>query len=204
MDTLIVDPRISERLIEERRAHGADQFDEVWEGVYVMAPAPNDEHQQIATRLARPFLEVLEDAGLGAVRLGINLARDPYEWERDYRVPDLAVFLKGSRAVCHEAFWTGPPDFLVEIVSPWDKTREKIPFYGEIGTRELLIVDRDPWGLELYRLQGKALALVASLVPGDAAVIESETLPLQFKLAVGTPRPKIEVIAPQPRRSWTI
>jgi Uma2 family endonuclease len=204
MDTLIVDPRVSDRLIEERRARGADRFDEVWEGVYVMAPAPNDEHQGISTRLARPLLVVVEDAGLGKVRIGINLASDPDDWEHDYRVPDVAVFLSGSSAECHETFWSGSPDFLVEIVSPWDKTREKFAFYSKIGARELLIVDRNPWRLELYRLQNGNLALVAETSVGEAAAIESSVLPLRFRLLPGAPRPTIEITAVDLQRKWTI
>ena len=204
MDTLIVDPHVSERLIEERRARGADHFDEVWEGVYVMAPAPNDEHQEITTRLVRPFLYAVEDLGLGDVRVGINLASDLDDWEHDYRIPDIAVFLKGSHAVCHGAFWSGPPDFLVEIVSPWDKTREKSGFYSRLGTRELLLIDRDPWQLQLYRLQAEPLTLVATIAPGDADVIQSEVLPLRFRLLSGDPRPTIELVATDSQRSWTI
>lgn len=202
MDTLIADPHTSARLIEERRARGADRLDEVWEGTYVMAPAPNDEHQHVTTRITRPLLEVLEDVGLGDVRAGINLAIDPDRWEHNYRVPDVAVFLKGSPAVCHGTFWSGPPDFVIEIISPYDKTREKLNFYSKLGTRELLIVDRDPWRLELHRLQRGKLTLVASNAPGDLVVIESEVLPLRFRLLAGDPRPVIEVITVD--RVWTI
>jgi Uma2 family endonuclease len=204
MDTLIVDPRVSERLIRERRAHGADQYDEVWGGVYVMSPAPNDEHQELATRLARPLLEIVEDPGLGVVRIGINLASDPNDWERDYRVPDVAVFLTDSPAVCHGTFWSGPPDFLVEITSPWDKTRDKLRFYSDQWTRELLLVDRDPWQLELYRLQHGQLVLVAKMLLGDATLLESEVLPLRFRLSPGTPRPTIEIFSMDLQRSWIV
>jgi Uma2 family endonuclease len=204
MDTLILDPQQSKRLQAERQARGLDRFDEVWEGVYVMAPAPNDEHQQLATRLARPFLDVVEDSFTGMVRLGINLASDPGDWQHDYRVPDLAVFLSGSAAVCHDTFWSGPPDFIVEIVSPFDKTREKLEFYSRLGTRELLIVDRQPWRLELYRLQGGVLTVVNSVVAGDLKLIESEVLPLRLRLVAGQSRPMIEIIASQSGRSWTI
>jgi Uma2 family endonuclease len=203
MDTLIVDPRVSERLINERRAHGADRYDEVWGGVYVMSPAPNDEHQELATRFARPLLEVVEDPGLGVVRIGINLASDPDDWENDYRVPDVAVFLNDSRAVCHGTFWSGPPDFLVEIISPWDKTRDKLEFYSVQGTRELLLVDRDPWQLELYRLQAGQLALVAQASVGDEA-IDGEVLRLRFRLLPGTARPTIEIVSMDLQRSWTV
>jgi Uma2 family endonuclease len=204
MDTLIVDPRFSERLIEERRERGADRFDEVWEGVYIMAPLPDDEHQEIATYLSRPFLEVVKDTGSGVVRLGTNLASDPVDWRHDYRVPDVAVFLAGSAAECHGAFWTGPPDFLVEITSPWDKTRKKLGFYGKIAARELLVIDRDPWQLELYRRQGDKLILAAKLVPGEASAIQSAVLPIQFRLLPGSARPTIEVVATDLQRTWNI
>lgn len=204
MNMLVVDPRVSARLIEERRALGHDHFDEVWEGTYVMAPAPNDEHQEISFHLARPFLAVVEDAGLGKVRPAINLARDPDDWERDYRIPDLAVFLAGSPAECHETFWTGPPDFLVEIVSPWDKTRDKLDFYGDLGARELLIIERNPWQLELFRLQVSKLVRIATISLDDTAEIASAVLPMRFRLVPASPRPTIEITATDMQRSWTV
>jgi Uma2 family endonuclease len=204
METLIVDPRLSERLIAERRARGIDLFDEVWEGMYVMAPAPNNEHQEVELRLARVLLEIVDDAGLGSVRTTINLATDPTDWESDYRIPDITVFLNGSSAVCHDTFWTGPPDFVVEIVSPWDKTRDKFEFYEKIGTRELLVVDRDPWQLELYRLQGSKLTRVADVAPDDSASIQSQVLPIALRLTSGQPRPTISVATIDGQRSWTI
>jgi Uma2 family endonuclease len=204
MDPLIVDPRVSEPLIEERRARAADRFDEVWEGAYVMGPAPGDEHQEISTRLARPFLAAVEDTGLGKVRMPINLATDPDDWEQDYRVPGLTVFLNDSPAVCHGAFWSGPPAFVIEVIGPWDKTRNKCSFYAEIGTRELLIIDQDPWQLELCRLKGTSLVLAGSTTPADAAMIHSEVLPMAFRLLAGSPRPTIEVTATDLERTWTI
>jgi Uma2 family endonuclease len=204
MDTLIVDPHVSDRLIEERRARGADRFDEVWEGVYIMAPAPNDEHQDIAGGFTEVFRALVDRRNRGKTRPGINLASDPGDWEHDYRVPDVAVFLDGSPAVCHGTFWSGPPDFLVEIASRWDKTREKMAFYSKLGTRELLIVERDPWRLELYRLQDGNLALAAEASIGDSYAIESNVLPLRFKLAPGDLRPTIEIIATDSKRSWTV
>lgn len=203
MDTLVLDPRQSARLIAERHAHGLDRFDEVWEGVYVMAPAPNDEHQSITTRLARPFLEVIEDTCIGVVRICINLAIDPDRWEDDYRVPDATVFLNESPAVCHGAFWSGPPDFVVEVISPYDRTRDKLDFYSRLKTRELLIVDRDPWQLELYRLQGSKLALTAKISLDEAASLASKVLPLKFRLIAGRPRPTIEVTSESGQR-WII
>jgi hypothetical protein len=51
MLTLVTDPAISLRLIQQRRDLGIDLFDEVWEGMYVMTPAPDDEHQRLSMML---------------------------------------------------------------------------------------------------------------------------------------------------------
>lgn len=202
MSTLVIDPSLSARLIADRHARGADRFDEVWDGVYIMAPAPNDEHQRIATRLARMLVEVIEDSGLGQVRNTINLASAFEDWSSNYRVPDLAVFLAGSAAVCHGAVWTGSPDFVVEVVSPFDQTREKLDFYQRLGTRELLIVDRDPWRLELLRMQGGRLAPMGSIGFGDDASLVSESTRLAFRLVSGPSRPVIAVLHCDDGRSW--
>ena len=65
MTTLIIDPVWEEMVLEERRANGADRFDEVWDGVYIMSPMANNEHQAIGTRLAaiydfEPIQKVVE------------------------------------------------------------------------------------------------------------------------------------------------
>jgi hypothetical protein len=51
-----MDPRIEEQLLENRRAWGGDRFDEVWDGVYVMAPMANLEHQQLMICLGAAFV----------------------------------------------------------------------------------------------------------------------------------------------------
>jgi Uma2 family endonuclease len=204
MSTLVNDPALSARLISQRRAHGADLFDEVWEGVYVMAPAPNDEHQSIATRLARVLVEVIEDAGLGNVRNTINLAATHASWEHDYRVPDLAVFLRGSSAVCHGAFWTGGPDLVIEIVSPFDQTRDKLDFYETVGVRELLIIDRDPWQLDLLRLVDGRLSAVSLAPLGGPTPVFSESIGLTFRLVAAHDRPEIVVTHARDGRHWIV
>ncbi len=60
MTTLITDRDLEQRLQAERRALGADRYDEVWEGTYMMAPRPNDEHQQLVNRFAAIFQDVID------------------------------------------------------------------------------------------------------------------------------------------------
>jgi len=57
--------------------------------------------------------------------------------ERDYRAPDLAV----HRPADVEAQWHPTAALVVEIVSPNDKTWDKLDFYAALGVEELLIVD---------------------------------------------------------------
>ncbi len=50
MTMMINDASIERQLIASREATGADRYDEIWEGTYMMAPMPNTEHQQIVSR----------------------------------------------------------------------------------------------------------------------------------------------------------
>ena len=75
MMLIVTDPRDQERFIAERRAAGADRFDEVWEGDYVMAPLADDEHQDIQAGLVMVFRLVLDRKG--RVRAGINVTDQP-------------------------------------------------------------------------------------------------------------------------------
>ena len=156
MTMLIEDPRLEEELKARRKAWGSDHHDEVWQGVYFMAPLPNDEHQELVYGFTVILGAVIVNAGLGKVRPGVNLAGSDEDWERDYRAPDVVAFLNSTAAVNHDTFSTGAADFVVEITSPGDRTYEKIPFYSP-GVRELLVVNRQTWTLELYRHQAGGL-----------------------------------------------
>ena len=97
MTALITDPHLEAALKIRRHAWGADRFDEVWEGVYIMSPQPNVEHQ--------------------------------------------------------------------ELVS-------------DLGVRELLVTDRYPWSLEIFRHNGSELVLAARSTVEKSEVIASAVVPL--------------------------
>jgi len=204
MAMLLTDPWLEERLKAERKAVGADRYDEVWEGVYMMAPMPNSEHQSIVIQLSSILQEVIGWSGLADVFPGINLSARDEDWEHDYRVPDVAVFLKSGSAVNCDTHWRGAADFLVEITSPEDRTREKIPFYSRLGVRELLVVERQPWRLELYRHQSGELKEVSRCVPDSSHLLRSESVPLTFQLVPGGPRPQIKVTHADSGREWMV
>jgi Uma2 family endonuclease len=203
------------RLIEERRrCDGADRYDEVWEGLYVMAPIPNDEHQDIQMNLGAAIKDAVGwDSGV-LVRAGVNVSDRDENWTHNYRVPDVVVFLPGNPAVNHGTHWQGGPDFLVEIISRGERPRKKLPFYAKIGVREVLIVNRKTWTLELYSTAGSPAVLqLTTMAPlGSNIELRSNVLPMSFQLRPGTPRPRIQAVltgslasdVTRGRSSWSI
>ena len=204
MATVILDRDVAERLRQERAALGLDRWDEVWEGTYMMAPLPNPEHQQIAIRLGAIFEDTVGWNDETIVLAGTNVSDRHKGWLHNYRCPDVAVYLPGTQARKYRTHFFGGPDFAVEIMSDDDRTRDKIPFYSNVGTRELLIVDRDPWSLELLRLSGKKLKSVGVSSGKRGRFLESRVLPLRFRLIGRKVRPTIEVIRTTDGKTWSV
>ncbi len=132
MRTVILGDRPPE--IEEwfrlRRERGQDLFDEVWEGVYHVAPAPNRRHGRVDNELAVAFGPLARQAGLvgsGPCNIG-----DP----GDFRVPDQAYFRAESADT-----WSPTAAIVVEIVSPHDETWAKLDFYHRHAVDEIVVAD---------------------------------------------------------------
>ena len=181
MTLLVCDPSLAHSLIAQRQNGGLDRFDEVWNGVYVMSPIADNEHQSLATKLSTVLTMLIDFRDLGQTVAGANVSDRPEDWTKNYRVPDVLVFLKGSEARNLHTHWFGGPDFAVEIVSRGDRTLEKLDFYAAVGVRELLVIDRYPWKLTLYRsgISGR-LDLVGESQQRQLA--ESHVIPVAFAL----------------------
>lgn len=199
----ISDPMTEDQIKARRAASGAGQYDEIWDGVYVVAPFPNDEHQEIVAELIAAFHAVVVAAGLGKVRPNVNVSDRDEGWTENYRGPDVAVFLRGTKAVNRKTHWVGGPDFAVEILSEGDRAREKLDFYAKVHVREVLIVDRSPWRLELYRLARRRLGLAGVSTPEASETLASKVLPVRFRLLADRPRPSIEIVHADGRR-WEV
>jgi len=172
-----------ERLIAERRASGADKFDEVWEGVYVMSPLANMEHQRFATDLCAVFHDVVRRARLGDVYQGANVSDRRIDWIKNYRCPDIAVYLKANAANNCGTHMLGGPEIAVEVLSPGDRAFEKLPFYAAVSTREVIIVERNPWGMYLFGNNGAGeMKELERIAAGDGMVMRSRVLPLRFQI----------------------
>ena len=204
MVALITDPVLEKQLIAERQAAGADKYDEVWEGVYVMSPLADDSHQGLVSDLTTVLTIAVHWAGLGRVRPGVNVSDREENWQSNYRCPDVVVFLKDTQAKNCGTHWFGGPDFAIEVVSKNDRTLEKLPFYASVGTRELLVIDRQPLSLTLYRLQDEELAKVGQSTHGDPADLSSEVIPLSWQIVTEQGETVIAIRHQDGVQQWTI
>ncbi len=203
MVVVIFDRAQGKKLIRDRRRQGIDRHDEVWDGVYVMSPIANNEHQFVTGKLTTALDGALAEVVGALVFPGCNVSDQPDNWEKNYRVPDVAVFLPGNQAQDKGTHWLGGPDFAVEILSRHDRSRKKFGFYASVGVRELLLVNRKPWTLELYRLTDGELRLVGKITQDSQNSLASEVLPVSFRLIAGDKaRPSIEVVHTQNARRW--
>jgi Uma2 family endonuclease len=144
---------VPEHILEWRKRTGADQRDEVWDGVVHMPPMQNIEHQDfegalevyLRLRWARPRkAKVFHEVNLAA----------PGGWpNKNYRIPDLLLLTPERFHINQDDRFEGAPDVVVEIHSPGDESYEKLPFYAELGVPEVWIIDRDTKEPEVYLLK---------------------------------------------------
>ena len=145
-------PEVPQHILQDRARKGIDRWDEMWEGVLHMPPAPNREHQDFLMTLCS-WLQTHWAAALGnRVHGPINLA-SPGGWPNDYRIPDLVLLTPDRFDIDHNEYFEGAPTVVIEIRSPGDETIEKIPFYAKLDVPELWIIGRDTKAPELYVLR---------------------------------------------------
>jgi len=111
-------------IIERRHALGQDTYDEVWEGVYHVAPNAGTEHAQVGA-------EVLIALASRARRLELvtSTAFNLGTGRSDYRVPDGGL----AREAPHGTY-AATALVVLEVVSPDDETYDKFAFYSTVGS----------------------------------------------------------------------
>jgi Uma2 family endonuclease len=163
MHALMLD--VPSDFLEERRRLGADRWDEMWDGVLHMAPAPIIEHQDFEFELEEWLRTHWACVTGRRVHHDINVAPRG-GWPKNYRIPDIVLLDVDCPAKNRRDYLEGPPTVAIEIHSPGDEAYEKLPFYGELGVPEVWIINRDSRAVEVRSLHGGDYTLLEPAADG--------------------------------------
>jgi Uma2 family endonuclease len=126
---------------------------EVIDGDLYMTPAPVTRHQMIVTRLSNLLFTYLERNPIGTV---LTAPCDVLLSDVDVLQPDLLIVLQSGLARITDKNVQGPPDLVIEILSPGTAGRDrdlKHKRYEHFGVREYWLVDPDQNTVEILRLK---------------------------------------------------
>jgi Uma2 family endonuclease len=148
MPTVILDPLPLEidELLVRRQELGLDTADEMWKGVLHENPAPRGRHGEILQQLAELFGPLARAAGLVPAMADFNLGA-----QGDYRVPDGGLHHPEE---ADNRLYYPTAALVVEIVSPYDESWAKLPFYAAHYVDEVLIVDPQKREIHWLALRG--------------------------------------------------
>jgi Uma2 family endonuclease len=147
---------------------------ELIEGELTVGPAPNVKHQSVSMWLSYHLTRQIQVTGRGRV---FAAPTDVWFSETTVLEPDLVVVLAGGRARVEAACIQGPPDLVVEILSPSTRRRDvgvKAALYARFGVPEYWVVDPEDDRVEVHVLDGAAYRLETRV--SAPAVLEAATI----------------------------
>lgn len=131
-----------------------DKRYEVHEGELMMVPAPTTTHQRISWKIERLIGDFVVQNNLGEIfdaPTDVVLSRDIVVQ------PDIFFISKDRAGIIEERAIAGPPDLVVEILSPWstfsDSVRKK-ELYQRYGVKEYWLVFPEEKAMEVMILEG--------------------------------------------------
>ncbi len=167
---------VSPELLEQRRKHGGDRFDEVWEGVLHMVPSPSINHQRLEAKLIVALTPIAQRRGLEVLPES-GLVDPPRGWN-DYRQPDVSVVRPehlSERAI------EGRAELVIEILSPNDESRDKLPFYARMCVQEVWLIEPRTYELEVFALREDRYERVEPVL----GVMRSRALDVELQVLAG-------------------
>lgn len=158
-------PAELEALIEKRRRLGLDGHDEVWDGVYVMAPHPHSDHGIVEESLRGALFGRARAAGL-IPGSSFNVGEPD-----DFRVPD-----GGYHRERPGTLYVSTAAMILEVLSPDDETFAKFDFYARHGVEEILVADPDGRTVRCWHLgpDGYVEQARSALLDVDMATLVAE------------------------------
>jgi Uma2 family endonuclease len=157
---------------------GEERFELIEGEAYAMSPAPRREHQRLLVEFARQVANALHEGPCDVYPAPFDVKLTPDEADEKPTVvqPDLTVVCDEAKLT--EQGVTGPPDLVIEIVSPdsgfHDRGR-KYDLYERYGVQEYWIVDPVEQLIEVYYLE--ASRFVRGGVSGSRDTLVSTAVP---------------------------
>jgi len=124
---------------------------EAIEGELYVTPAPSIRHQRIAKRLMLALHRLLEEPGHGELFFAPTGVEFPATEEGVQ--PDLLFVSNERRAILADPWIQGPPDLVIEILSPTTARRDrgvKRKLYERQGVSDYWIVDPEAEAVEVW------------------------------------------------------
>lgn len=129
---------------------------EIIAGELVVTPGPSGQHQRIVGELLFRLIGFAKESDVGVVFPG---PFDVLFSEGDYLEPDILFVGKDRSHLVSDRGVEGPPDLVVEILSPSTATRDrgiKLDRYRFYGVPEYWVVDPEERIIEVWDLAGGA------------------------------------------------
>lgn len=120
---------------------GRDEVVELLDGMVVEHMAAQFEHESLIAWLLRALGGYVEERDLGLV-LGSRTALQITEYRG--RIPDILFIQKARLGIIQPRACYGPPDLVVEVLSPNDRPSDRISLeadYKQIGVAEIMFID---------------------------------------------------------------
>lgn len=139
----------------------------------LMIPGPNSIHQIISFQLQRRISDTCEQEAII-----LDAPIDVILSQHEVRQPDLVILRRTNLHRLTKRGIEGPPDVVVEILSPSTAKRDKMSkmfSYAKYGIPEYWIVDPSDYFLELYQLDGDRYELSNVFAQDDQ--VRSKMLP---------------------------
>jgi len=140
---------------------------EILEGELLMSPSPNTKHQIVLLKLARILSEFVEKNSLGQILIA------PYDVvlsKYDVVQPDIIFISSKNIKIIKPTHLEGPPDLVVEIISPGSTQRDRIikrKIYALHGVKEYWLVHPEKEQAQVLRLEKGDFKRIAELTVED-------------------------------------
>jgi Uma2 family endonuclease len=142
---------------------------EIIEGELYEMPAPSWAHQTILYNLVLALGPLIQALG-GILRFA---PLDTFFTGADPVQPDIIVLLPDGEARPSKRGVEGPPDLVVEVISPSNRGHDRLTkyaLYARAGVREYWLIDPDARRIDIHALDRDALHLVQSAADDDIVI----------------------------------